>query len=437
MSISFENNHLVDLHGPERRVSRGALAVLACGALGTAACQPGAAAPRAAGPAVAPGDLAAGALVSSQPFAAPSTIAATARLLIHDTARTGGGTTRASSLLFVPRGEPPAGGWPVIAWAHGTTTLGNKACAPSLSPDLDGGLTADGFTSHYASLIGALVGAGYAVVAPDFEGLGEVATVPYPYYDATSLARSLIAAVRAARHADARLSNRWAVVGHSDGGHAALAVEAHAAEAPELALRGTVAYAPFLAIAAHVASLGELARRDPDHAAMYVIIRNEIAANLTVGLLASSPDAALDPILGADLQALLPGMRRKCILRAFADVSQAVAARAPGAFSGLRDGWAESPAMRAFLAANDQAATPGFSLRVPTLIVSGTEDVFVGEALVAAFASRLAAARAPVDYRRYDGADHSTIVEVATPEVLRFLASRLRAPAQDPPSPGR
>ena len=40
---------------------------------------------------------------------------------------------------------------------HGTTTPGQKTCAPSLSPDLDGGLTRDGFKSNYAYQIAELV----------------------------------------------------------------------------------------------------------------------------------------------------------------------------------------------------------------------------------------------------------------------------------------
>ena len=39
----------------------------------------------------------------------------------------------ATSAVFLPRGEAPDGGWPVIAWAHGTTGLGDD-CAPSTQP---------------------------------------------------------------------------------------------------------------------------------------------------------------------------------------------------------------------------------------------------------------------------------------------------------------
>lgn len=136
-----------------------------------------------------------------------------ARLLIHYMSGVAGGLTRASTLLFLPPQPPPAGGWPVVAWAHGTTTADQKRCAPSLSPTLDGGLTADGSVTHYVWVIQSLVAAGYAVVAPDLEGLGAVASVPLPYYSAASLARSLPAGVRAARHAEVHLSPRWAAVG--------------------------------------------------------------------------------------------------------------------------------------------------------------------------------------------------------------------------------
>src|SRR6202012_1766074 len=44
------------------------------------------------------------------------------------------GAPRAETgVIIVPRGRPPAGGWPVIAWDHGTTGIG-PACAASRSP---------------------------------------------------------------------------------------------------------------------------------------------------------------------------------------------------------------------------------------------------------------------------------------------------------------
>lgn len=214
------------------------------------------------------GDRTSATLISSKAHPTPPEFDADARLLVHTMPSITGETARASTLLFVPPGEPPAGGWPVVAWAHGTTTPGQRTCAPSLSPELDGGLTRAGFTSDYAFQIGQFVNAGYAVVAPDFEGLGAVATAPYPYYSAASLARSLIAGVRAARQAEPALSNSWAAVGHSDGGHAVLGVEAHAGEALELTLVGAVALVPYTSIAATAASFGETARTARDRTAL-------------------------------------------------------------------------------------------------------------------------------------------------------------------------
>ncbi|MDN5937203.1 MAG: hypothetical protein L0H83_00920 [Salinisphaera sp.] len=36
----------------------------------------------------------------------------------------------ASGYALIPEGEPPEGGWPVLAWAHGTTGVAD-ICAPS------------------------------------------------------------------------------------------------------------------------------------------------------------------------------------------------------------------------------------------------------------------------------------------------------------------
>lgn len=372
------------------------------------------------------GDPTPGGLVSSLPYKAPDAVKADARLLVYDMPAVGGGMTRASALLFVPRGTPPAGGWPVIAWAHGTSTPGQKTCAPSLSRDLDGGLTADGFISDYVFMTAALVNGGYAVVSPDFEGLGAVASVPYPYYSAASLARSLIDGVRAARHADPQLSGNWMAVGHSDGGHAVLGVEALASEAPELTFKGAVAYAPYTSIAAIVFSAGKLAVSDPAKAQNYVVLENFNVALMATGLLAQSPTFDVGSVMGNDLRQQMAAFKTRCSVPAIAGLTKAVSAKAPGTFSGFDAQWSAVPEMSAFLAANDPAVEPGFNLRLPTLIVQGTADAFVPEPLTTTFANKLIAAGDPVSYFVYSGADHFTLIKDATPDVLIYLGKHLR-----------
>ena len=372
-----------------------------------------------------PGDL-----VSSVPFQAPDAIRGQATLLIYYMPSVQGGMTKASTLLFVPQGRPPLGGWPVIAWAHGTTTPGQKTCAPSLSRNLDGGLTTDGWTSDYVFLTASLVRSGYAVVSPDFEGLGTIASVPLPYYNAASLARSLIDAVRAARHADPHLSSNWVAVGHSDGGHAVLGVEAFAAEAPELNFKGAVAYAPYTSIAASVSAASNLTTSDSTKTRASLVGQNFNVALMAAGLQAQSPAFDVGSVMGNDLRQQMATFKSRCSVPALTGLTQAVAAKATSTFSGFRAQWSTVPEMASFLSTNDPAVEPGFNLRLSTLIVQGTADPFVPEAFTASFAQRLIAAGDPVSYREYMGADHFTLIKAATPDVLTFLAKQFEESTQ-------
>lgn len=116
-----------------------------------------------------------------------------------------------SGVVVTPEGTPPPGGWPVIAFGHGTTGT-DEQCGPSLHPDLLG----------QASQIAAAARAGYVVAATDYVGLGEPGT-PHPYLIARSAAYSMIDAVRAARQVVPDTSDRWAALGSSQGGQAAWA----------------------------------------------------------------------------------------------------------------------------------------------------------------------------------------------------------------------
>ena len=125
--------------------------------------------------------------------------------------------------VFVPRGRAPHGGWPVISWAHGTSGLGD-ACAPSrvgpALPDRD------------RPYLGRWLEQGYAIVASDYAGLG---TRGLPaYLHGRSTAHNVVDMVKAGRRHLARrprgqrLSRRWAVVGQSQGGGAAIYTARHA-----------------------------------------------------------------------------------------------------------------------------------------------------------------------------------------------------------------
>jgi acetyl esterase/lipase len=138
-----------------------------------------------------------------------------------------------SGAIFIPSGPAPSGGRNIIAWAHPTSGVAPD-CAPSLYPDR-------------AGLIWNLkdmLSQDYIVVATDYPGLGTDGV--HPYLIGESAGRAVLDSVRAARHFDnSGASNRFAVWGHSEGGHAALFTgELATRYAPELKLVGVAAAAP-------------------------------------------------------------------------------------------------------------------------------------------------------------------------------------------------
>lgn len=114
-----------------------------------------------------------------------------------------------TAAVFVPHGAPPAGGWPVIAWAHGTVGLGDD-CTPSARPRSP---RDDEYLSHWLDQ-------GYVVVGTDYAGLGTPGLMSY--LNGATEAHSVIDSVRAAHQMDLPLSPKWAIVGQSQGGGAAI-----------------------------------------------------------------------------------------------------------------------------------------------------------------------------------------------------------------------
>ena len=155
-----------------------------------------------------------------------------ARVVYRSTNGDTGQPTVVSGSVFTPSTPAPQGGWPVIAFGHGTLGI-NPECGPSLSPNL----------MMQISLVNVLTALGYAVALPDFEGLGVKGN--HPFLDAHTAGLNMIDAVRALRHTFSDISDRWVALGHSQGGGASWAADEQAAKyAPELHLVGAVAASP-------------------------------------------------------------------------------------------------------------------------------------------------------------------------------------------------
>jgi len=171
-----------------------------------------------------------GELIASEKVDVPGLEGTLYRVMYHSQSIQGADIP-VTGMIAVPTTPAPAGGFPVVSWAHGTTGLAD-ACTPSIDPADD------------VELANALLAQGYVVTATDYEGLGTPGR--HPYIAGVSEARGTLDIVRAVQQLpEANASRDYVVWGHSQGGHAAM-FTSHIAEqyAPELQLKGVVAGAP-------------------------------------------------------------------------------------------------------------------------------------------------------------------------------------------------
>jgi hypothetical protein len=187
-----------------------------------------------------------------------------ARVVYRSTNGDTGAGTRVSGTVFTPEGEPPSGGWPIIALAHGTTGT-EEQCAPSESADLWG----------LSDPVRTYVKMGYAVALADYQGLGEDGV--HPYMDAKTAGLNVIDSVRALRHTFPGTSHRWLAFGGSQGGGASWAADELAdTYAPELELVGAVANGPSADLVGIVAKAQQGTLTD-DQMPLFLILVESVA----------------------------------------------------------------------------------------------------------------------------------------------------------------
>lgn len=289
-----------------------------------------------------------------------------------------------TGLIRHPTAAAPEGGWPVLAWAHGTTGLA-AACAPSRG-----------------AAFGPDLGVQGVQVATDYIGLGPEGEL-HPYLSKEGEAHAVIDGVAAARSLPAaHAGDRWAVVGVSQGGHAALVTNELAAERlPDAELVGAVAVAPG-------AQLGD----DYGDAVQIRIITTMVL----FGVAAEDPSVDPADYLAPEALAAARVIEEGCVT----DVISALPALA-GADDYFTIDPRDDAVGREWVAHNDPGQVAADS---PLLLVQGLDDVLVVPDRTRALFDRLCGVGQVVELVEVPGADHATVTGVADARIRTWVADR-------------
>ncbi len=307
------------------------------------------------------------------------------RILYHSRSANGEDVA-ASGVVLTPDEQPPGGGWPVIAWAHGFTGTA-RSCAPSLLRNLNEGP----FLSMYVKL-------GYAVVATDYAGLGT--NFRNASIDMQSNASDVIYSIAASRAAVPQLGHKWVVMGESAGGLAALGV----------------------------AQL-EHDIRDPDYLGS-VAVSGVADAKELYGQIAKEDSPGQMVFLAYGVQTLYPGFQVNQVLTEkaltlYQQLGNACAAPSTGpevlANQMLNPGWKGNRFVRQFFDRNTVGRKPVYG---PLLIISSDADPVAKTGLTAQAVAGMCKQRDRVQFHRYPKSEFSRVLGDSVRDQLTWIQAR-------------
>jgi len=327
---------------------------------------------------------------SAADYALPPGITAT-RILYH-TQTANRSDALASGVVLVPYGQPPAGGWPLLAWSHGTSGVA-KQCAPSRMKSL--------FYNWEGLYEYVLMG--YAVVATDYVGLGTSGR--HAYLDMLSNGADVINSVPAARAAVPQLGEKWIVVGHSQGGLSSLGVAQ---------LEGSIKDPNFLGTVA-LAGASDLDDGLNSILRVKLPVLNGLLAFWVYGVKTVYPELDLKDILTSRALAIYD-----------ASVADGCSA-ASGAFTAIPtediflSGWKNNKYVQDFLMRDQPGKLPTYG---PLLLVGGGDDILFTEAAGRKIFQRFCSAGARVKRNVYPGLGHDPVVYGSLRDQLNWIAAR-------------
>jgi hypothetical protein len=287
-----------------------------------------------------------------------------------------------SAVVLVPDGKPPAGGWPLIAWAHEFRGAARQ-CAPSLMKNLGAGP----LLAMYANL-------GYAVVATDYSGLG--ADSGKPVLDMQSNALDVIYSVPAARAAAKQIGRKWIAVGSFQGALAAVAVAE--SELRDLNYLGSVA-------------VSGVADAQPVYARF-----------------AEGSSNRMLPVLASTVKALYPGfqvtdMLTDKALPAYQRVAQTCGGETEPEFTStmLKPGWENNRFVKEFFSRNTPGQKPA---RSPLLVIRGEVDPAIPSDMSERTVARICKQGSRVLFLKYPGLDASGVTGASVSDQISWIKAR-------------
>lgn len=321
---------------------------------------------------------------------------------------------QATALVFTPKTAPPAKGWPIVVWAHGTTGVAD-ICAPSRSQ----------LNTYIQAMIEGLLAAGYVVVAPDYEGLGEPANDElHPFLNVKSEAFSITDAVVAARnYLGNKVSNRWMTVGHSQGGHAALGAAQYQSRA-QLDYKGTVAVAPASNLELILTAGESLAAQQTDLTEKITTLASldTFTALITAGLRNPNPTLQYSQVFKYPTDQIADNAETDCYTslgQEFGLGMQAYALNNAGDISNYprtQSGFMNLSPVRKFLDTDSQPLQ--VKIDTPIIIYQGAMDTTVPKAATDTLLNGEAAKNSQITYRTNTTWDHGTAYVLNIPNIL-------------------
>lgn len=334
----------------------------------------------------------------------PLRSASSTRLVLYTSKTTSGKSVAVSGSVSFPKGKAPKGGWPLITWGHSTTGIADK-CAPSrITRSTPAGLK-EGI-NYVDPVLNGWLDAGYAVARSDFRGLGTPGV--HPYIHGISAGRDVLDMARVARQLGPKVSKRFLIGGHSQGGHAALFAAGLATKwTPELKLRGSAIYAPGSQFKLQADFLPALVNPNPLTALATMLFR---------GLSGQYPSLDPQAMLSDEVLPFYPDTDRKCLDEMMAEDHLGGIAPAKLFRAGL-----DKTELNRIL----EAQNPAVKTAAPVLLLQGDSDESTLKFMTDTLNDELNEQGSKVDYRIYNGLDHWSVVEQTRPDVLAFFKKRL------------